>query len=195
MTAEPNQLRFYSQKIRLFYLFVVGGFFVLSGFWLLESNILIKEFFVVWPLIVTQALGLFSIISGAICLYIICMGLLSTKPMITISDQGIEQEILFGKNVFISWSSILSFQYISVQKQVFLQITTVDQGSKDLDASLVGISAGSMMGIITTYLITNKINLPYWIDSDLYDQENPESFDTQEGAMDWLLQDKNNYRL
>lgn len=158
---------------------------------------MIKESFVVWSLIIAHIFRLFLITIGAVCLYTVCVGASLTKPLITISDRGIEQEILFGKNIFISWSSILSFQYISVQKQVFLQITTVDQGSKELGTNMLDISAQDMMEVIIKYINQSKIKLPYLIgsNSELYDQENPGSFDMLEEAMDWLLQDKNNYRL
>ena len=197
MTAEPNQLKFYYKKMKLFYLFTSGFFLVFWGFWLLGLNTVIKESFVVWSLIIAHIFRLFLITIGAVCLYTVCVGASLTKPLITISDRGIEQEILFGKNIFISWSSILSFQYISVQKQVFLQITTVDQGSKELGTNMLDISAQDMMEVIIKYINQSKIKLPYLIgsNSELYDQENPGSFDMLEEAMDWLLQDKNNYRL
>ena len=178
MTAEPSQLKFYYKKMKLFYIFTSGFFLVFWGFWLLGLNIVSRELFVVWLLIITRVSGLFLITIGAICLYIVCVGVSWTKPLITISDRGIEQEILFGKNIFISWSSILSFQYVSVQKQVFLQITTVDQGSKELATNMLGISAQDMMEVIIKYINQSKIKLPYLAgsNSEPHDHENPGEF-------------------
>jgi hypothetical protein len=111
----------YPKKSRIFILGLLSFFFVALGvLFLYIASIADGD---VWVL---RVVGIISILFFGFGLLYCVYSFLSNKPALIINDEGIHDNSSFLAAGMVKWEEILDFQWVHLQRQVFLGLITHD---------------------------------------------------------------------